>query len=458
MRRVRARTPRAALPAAMALLLGACASPPIKPPPSAPPVQPLVQNAAVAPPAATADADEPTSLSPWVRLRARFAMKGCDYRPEVQRWATIYTQHPRQFSSSWERAMPFLLSVIDAVEQRDLPGEFALLPYLESTYAPIASRGDRAAGMWQIVPDTARAAGLTVSAEYDGRLDAIASTSAALDLIEHYRDEFGDWRLADMAYNSGEYKVRKLLGERDAHSLSASDLGKLPFNRVTHEHLDRLLALSCIIDDPARFGVTLPEPGADDVFASLDLRAAMDLRLVARLARLDIDDVRRWNAGYRRATMPANGRHRVWLPKERIAHFEQAAAAIPEALWPAWREQRAPGSRSLASWAAEVRIPVDALAAANALDVGATVPRESTLLLPGAEPIRSEIQMPRGKHMRTILVARGDTLSQIASRNQIPLAELRRLNPGATGILRPGQQLCLDACTRAGAASGAAAP
>src|SRR6185312_5426396 len=202
--------------------------------------------------------------SPWQAIRDSFAMKGCDYRPQVVRLARYYTKSPRHFAASFERAMPFLEIVVEELDRRNLPGEFAMLPFVESGYEPVPSRGDRPAGMWQLDPDTAREEGLVINADYDARLDVAASTTAALALIERYEKEFGDWRLADMAFNSGEYRVKNLLRGRDAHTLSAAELGKLAFNPITHDHLDRLLALSCVIADPERFGVTLPElaPGA----------------------------------------------------------------------------------------------------------------------------------------------------------------------------------------------------
>lgn len=375
-------------------------------------------------------------------------MQGCDYHADVQRWANIYTKRPRQFAASWKRAMPFLLLVVDELKRRDLPGEFALLPYVESNYQPVASRGDRAAGMWQLVPDTARAAGLAVGADYDGRLDALASTVAALDLIERYRKEFADWRLADMAYNSGEFRVRKLLGERDARTLSASELAQLAFKPITHQHLDRLLALACIIDDPARFGVTLPEPGADDRLQSVPLQAGMDLRLAARLAGLDVSDVRRWNAGFRHDRMVPTAAHRLLLPNDSVARFQTAAAAVPIALWGDWREQRVASTSGIGTWATQIGIPVAVLAAANALDEDATVTRTTALLLPGRETESVDAVAHTARRERSVVVGAGDTLSRIADRCAIPLSQLKRLNPGANGTLRPGQRLRLDSSSK----------
>jgi len=436
---------RCALPGLAAALLVGCATPPVREPAVPQPLPPAPP--AIAPDRAEAPPPQPAAVetgdSPWPRLRRRFAMQGCDYRPEVQRWAQHYARSPRQFAASWKSAMPFLLIVVDELERRKLPGEFAMLPYVESGYEPVASRGDRPAGMWQLVPDTARGAGLTVGADYDGRLDALASTRAALDLLERYYEIFGDWRLANMAYNSGEFRVRKLIGDRDPHTLSAQELAAVAFNPVTHEHLDRLLALSCIIEEPQRFGVRLPEPGEDDRLQSVALEAGMDLRLAARLAGLSAADVKRWNAGYRRNRMAAAPAHQLLLPASRVQRFRAAAEAVPVAYWGDWREQRAAGTRGIGSWAAQIGVPVTVLALANAVGEDSTVAPSTRLLLPGREP-EPAAEAPRKREARTHVVAAGDTLSGIARRYAVPLRRLKELNPQARGTLHLGDRLRID--------------
>lgn len=434
---------RAALLGGGLLLLAACAAPPTRaphaPPPAPPAPLPAPATTAPVPPAPVATAEE---RSLWGRLRSLFAMQGCDYSPGVQRWAKAYTQSPRAFVASWKRALPFLGLVIDELERRGLPGEFAMLPYVESTYQPIATRGDMAAGMWQIVPATARAAGLVVRKDYDGRLDALASTQAALDLIGDYYREFADWRLADMAFNSGEFRVKRLLGDRDARDLDAGELGRLAFNRITHEHLERLLALACIVEDPAPFHVTLPEPGPDLRLRVTELPAGMDVRLAARLAGVPIDDFKRWNAAYRRNRMADGVPHRLLLPETRVERFLVASQALPQTLWNDWREERAARTSGIGSWASQLGIPVAVLAAANAVGEDATVLPATRLLLPGheAEPVE---EAPSGA--RTHVVAAGDTLSGIARRYGIPLRRLRQLNPHAGRMLHLGDKLRLDA-------------
>jgi membrane-bound lytic murein transglycosylase D len=381
-------------------------------------------------------------MSPWTRLRARFAMDGCTYRPEVQHFARHYARWPRTFAASWKQAMPFLLLVLDELERRDLPGEFALLPYLESNYRPLPGRGNGPAGMWQIVPSTARAAGLAVGEDYDGRLDALESTRAALDLIERYQRQFADWRLADMAFSSGEYRVRKLLGERDARTLAADELSRLAFAPGTHEHLDRLLALACIVEHPARFGVTLPEPRPQDRLQAVVLQGGMDLRVAANLADVPITEVRRWNAAWRGNRMAADFAPRLLLPETTVADFQQAAASVPVALWGNWREQVAGRTSRLASWSSETGVPATVLAAANGLDPQETVLPATRLLLPGQEP-RVAPPVRRDAAPRSHVVVAGDTLSRIARKAGISLRRLQQLNPDAR-TLRIGQSVLLE--------------
>src|SRR6185312_8716221 len=128
-------------------------APKIEPPP--PPAIPAPATPApgeIAPPKPHANVE---IVSPWQTLRDSFAMKSCDYRPQVVRWAKRYTASPRHFTAGWERAMPFLEIVVEELDRRNLPGEFAMLPYVESGYEPVASRGGMPAGMWQLDPDTA---------------------------------------------------------------------------------------------------------------------------------------------------------------------------------------------------------------------------------------------------------------------------------------------------------------
>lgn len=65
------------------------------------------------------------------------------------------------------------------IAQYDLPYDIRYLPFVESSYNPLAYSRVGAAGMWQIMPYTARVLGLKLDSAIDQRLDPEAATDAA---------------------------------------------------------------------------------------------------------------------------------------------------------------------------------------------------------------------------------------------------------------------------------------
>ena len=379
-------------------------------------------------------------------------MPGCDYSPAVRHWAHLYTESASGFSASLSQALPFLLVVLDQIEQRDLPGEFAFLPYIESNYTPLASSGDRAAGIWQLMPDTAREAGLRIAPDYDGRLDVYASTTAALDLLQRYQQEFGDWRLANMAFNAGEYRVKSLVGGDDKSARSAAELDRLRLNPRTHAHLAKLLALACIVSDPEHFNVELPEPQTDAALAVLDFPAPVDLRLAAHLADIDAARLQRLNPGYLHGHMPANGPFRLLLPASHRDSMVSTLAKLPQSSWRDWHEVVLKQTQSLNVFASANNVDPATLAAVNPVDDNAPLAPGTRLLLPGlADRTGSAAQnvtliAQATSSAPVIVVHAGDTLWRIARRQHVRLDDLLSWNGlDRNATLHLGQPLRLHA-------------
>jgi len=394
--------------------------------------------------------------SVWTRLRTRFAMPGCEYSPAVQRWARTYTQGPDRFAASLKRALPFLMLVLDELERNDLPGEFALLPYLESHYEPVVGRGSTPAGMWQFMPDTARSAGLQMSQHYDGRLDAWASSSAAVAMLKRYQDEFGDWRLVDMAFNAGEYRVKKLLQDNRS-SLSREEIAGLKLSPITHEHLAKLLALGCVINDPARFDVTLPEPSDDDHLVRVTLTAPIDMRVAARLADVPEDTLRRYNAGHRQSRISASAPMHLLLPKPALSRFQQRYTQLAPSAWSTWDAVKLRERRDVEELAGAAAVPIDLVGAANGVDPAREFAAGATVFLPSSlganvgtpqpqqqpPPLSPEAQQRAGA---TVTVKNGDSLWTLARTHKVSIGDLRRWNRlGEKAQLKPGQKLFIRA-------------
>ncbi|HEX8777883.1 MAG TPA: transglycosylase SLT domain-containing protein [Rhodanobacter sp.] len=317
---------RLALAGCIACLLAACAEQPsrLAPPPATVAIAtPAPLPEVVVPPPAPVPAPEP---GPWASLRASFALNDCDLNPRAESWARRFTRSPSLFEAQLSDALPLLRYVQDAAESAGVPGEFVLLPMIESGYAPgEPGRNGDPAGMWQIMPRTARTYGLKVTHTYDGRLDPAASTQAVMKMLKAFHDDLHDWRLVDMAFNTGEYRMLGLMEGREPPA--ADQPVHLPVGKVTRNHLGKLLAMACIIRDPSRFDVQLPAADGGEQLALVQLPAAADLASAARLAHLSLAELRKLNPGYRGSRMPADAPHHLLLPQGNADDLLAAIAA-----------------------------------------------------------------------------------------------------------------------------------
>lgn len=138
-------------------------------------------------------------------------------------------------------------------EGQGIPTELLSVAAVESGFNPRAASPAGAKGMWQFMKSTARTYGLKVERSKDERLDPHRSTEAA---ARHLRDlfiNFQDWHLALAAYNAGVGAVNRVVsaqGETDFWELARG--GYLP--RETRNFVPRVIALSMIFNNPARYG------------------------------------------------------------------------------------------------------------------------------------------------------------------------------------------------------------
>ncbi|MDQ7082310.1 MAG: lytic transglycosylase domain-containing protein [Aquificota bacterium] len=94
--------------------------------------------------------------------------------------------------------------VREMVRREGLPSWVALIPKIESGYNPRAVSRKGAAGLWQLMPETARSLGLRVEGNTDERFDPVKSTKAALSYIKRLYEKYKNPELVLIAYNWGE--------------------------------------------------------------------------------------------------------------------------------------------------------------------------------------------------------------------------------------------------------------
>jgi membrane-bound lytic murein transglycosylase D len=107
------------------------------------------------------------------------------------------------FEKSLARSKKYIPMIKRSLRAKGLPEDLAYLPHLESGFNRFATSKAGAKGLWQFMPQTARAEGLTVSRRRDSRVDPRLSTDAATDHLATIFLRTRSWELAITAYNYG---------------------------------------------------------------------------------------------------------------------------------------------------------------------------------------------------------------------------------------------------------------
>lgn len=267
----------------------------------------------------------PNNLKPlpdlWTRFRSQRVWPVCETSPGVERWIQRYAGSPDRFANNLRPLLPAMDYVLSKSEARGLPSEVMLIPLVESYYRPDARGPGGAMGMWQLMPDTARRFGLGVHGGNDDRFDLQSSTDAAMRLLSIHAENFPEYpRLIFAAYNAGGYRVRKALAGQDFGP--NVPLEKLGLSRTTRDYLDKMKALGCLLGDPARFDLALPDMHPGEQLSELSTPFPIDPEKLAERIGLEEGVMRRWNqqAYVRRATTPERP---LLLPSARIAAASQ---------------------------------------------------------------------------------------------------------------------------------------
>lgn len=445
------------------LMLGGCISNPFRDEPSTgadrqepqapPPQRPAVVETielekpqAVQAPAPPMLVQAPIPIDLWERIRRGFLLPQAD-NPRVRKQLQWLRTHPMHLLWTSERASPYLYHIVEQAEQRGLPTELALLPAIESGFRPRARSPYGAAGLWQFMPGTAGAFGLKRTWWYDGRYDLTASTQAAFDYLQHLADQFeGDWLLTLAAYNAGPAQIRRAM-ERNRRLGLATDYWSLDLPRETQNYLPRLLAVARVVREPGAHGIRLAAiPNAAN-FSAVELERQIDLRLAARLAGVQADELKRLNPGLRRWATDPDGPHRLLVPEDRAQTLADSLAALPPEQWVSYKRYRIRRGDTLGGIAHKHGIAMREIQRANKLG-GSLIRAGGDLLIPvpgtGAPTAAAPRTDQQTAAQSTHVVQRGDTLWGIARSYKLNHRQLAVWNGLAEkDTLKPGQVLKL---------------
>ncbi|WP_045049405.1 murein transglycosylase D [Rouxiella chamberiensis] len=344
------------------------------------------------------------------------------------------------------RAEPYMYWITEQIKKRNMPMELVLLPIVESAFDPKATSAANAAGLWQIVPSTGRNYGLKQNQWYDGRRDVVASTTAALNMMQSLNKMFGgDWLLTVAAYNSGEGRVMQAIKQNKAKG-RPTDFWSLALPRETSIYVPKMLALSDILKHSQKYGISLPKPDEDRALARVEVGQQMQLTQAAEMAGMSVTKLKSFNTGYKRNVTAPNGPHYIVLPK---AHADQLKDSLADGDISAVQETRLASNSTSGAASYKVRSGDSLTGIAAKLNVKSRdLQRWNNLRSASVLKVGQTLQVADsgaigGKNGSiTYQVRKGDSLSSIARNNGVNIKDVMRWNSGLDS-LQPGEKLTL---------------
>jgi membrane-bound lytic murein transglycosylase D len=321
------------------------------------------------------------------------------YNNVVQKYIDLYSNRLRNSVAVLLGASNFYNPIFEeALESYQIPLELRYLPIIESALNPTAVSRAGAVGLWQFMIGTGKQYGLEVTSLIDERRDPIKSSYAAARYLHDLYGIFGDWTLVIASYNCGPNNITKAIkragGAKDYWTiypyLPAETRGYVPAfiaaNYIMNYYCDHNI---CPIN------TKLPM-GTDTIQVSRNIR----MERIAELCGISGEQLKALNPQYRTNLIPGDAHPcTLRMPTAAISAFIEAGDSIYVPL----AEVKAP-----------IEIPLDDKSARrNSRDKG------------------------RGTYVK---VRNGDTLSDIARRNNTTVEKIKSLN-NIKKFIFPGQTL-----------------
>lgn len=400
------------------------------------------------------DIDKNSFSNVWKRIPSLYQLAAIDNK-KINTQKNLYLKYKINIERISKRATPFLFLITDEVDKRNMPGEIALLPIIESAFKTTAYSPQKALGLWQFVPSTGRYFGLKQTGWYDGRRDVYKSTDAALTYLTQLNKYYkGDWLLALAAYNAGAGNVDKAI-KKNRKIGKAVDYWSLDLPRETRLYIPKLLAIAKIVQYADRYNVALTPIKNQPYLKLVDIKSQIDLTVAAKISGISLNEIQIYNPAFNQWATDPNGPHHLLLPIEAIPAFEQKLALLSAEDRIQLHRHKIRSGESLSVIAQRYNVSIRALKQTNKLKSN-RIRAGKYLLIPQADSVNlaanknttSAVKQSSDKrsiNMRnTYTVRKGDSFWIIARRFNISHKRLAAENGlSSADILSIGQTLTI---------------
>lgn len=202
------------------------------------------------------DASGLPSLFSAVRIDSQLTF--CGEKVELDKNDTRERMEKEMLLTLWDRPQVVLwikrsnryFPVIEQkLREHGMPEDLKYIALVESALRPHIGSPRGAVGFWQFTRSTGRKYGLKIDSEKDERRNIFKSTDAAIEYLKELYATFGSWTLAAAAYNMGEHGL-----EAEVMVQEKRNFYDLYLPLETQQYVFRIVSAKRIITHPKQYG------------------------------------------------------------------------------------------------------------------------------------------------------------------------------------------------------------
>lgn len=237
--------------------------------------------------------------------------------PLVERFKRQYMNEKgfEYLSAIMQRSAPYRRFIVELLEQENMPPELLFLPVIESGFSEKATSRSGAAGIWQFMKNSVGGYNIHINDWMDERFDPWKTSIAAVKKLKWNYSRLGDWPLALAAYNCGMGAIQgaiKKAGKADYWYLAEHGYLK----KETMYYVPKFLAIAEILAKSEELGINWGDPGEYPQTATIEIKRAIDIRLLAEETGIEIATMKKLNPALHYAITPPNVHYHLRIPAE----------------------------------------------------------------------------------------------------------------------------------------------
>ena len=210
----------------------------------------------------------------------------------------------------------------EAMARQNVPLEIKYLAVVESALNPKAVSRVGATGLWQFMFQTGKQYGLNINTYVDDRSDPLKASDAAALYMSNMYKIFGDWDLVLASYNSGPGNVSKAIRRSGGQQNFWNIRKHLP--KETQGYVPAFLATMYIYEYHKEHGI-VPNRAVIKHFATdtIMVKREITFKQISDLIDIPVSQLQLLNPAYKRDVVPfiEGENHYLRMPNDKVAIY-----------------------------------------------------------------------------------------------------------------------------------------